>query len=96
VPTIAGPGEDVGFPQLADRVLCSLSLHAGRRADELQESAALLRGVGVEPSMTVAAAEWLRWLAALGLRDRFGGERPDGLAEVLDAIDDLSAREASA
>jgi 3-hydroxyisobutyrate dehydrogenase-like beta-hydroxyacid dehydrogenase len=91
LPTIAGPGEEVAFAELAERVLCSLSLHAGRRANELLGSAALLRAVGLEPALTSAAAERLRWLADLGVRERFGAERPRELGAVLEAIDQLSA-----
>ena len=43
LPTIAGPGEQVSFPELAERVMCSLALHAQRRADELAGSAACWR-----------------------------------------------------
>jgi 3-hydroxyisobutyrate dehydrogenase-like beta-hydroxyacid dehydrogenase len=88
--TIAGPGEEVSFPELAERVLCALAVHAERRADELAGSAALLRAAGVEPLMTDAASLRLRWVADLGLRERFSGRRPDGLGAVLEAIDELS------
>jgi 3-hydroxyisobutyrate dehydrogenase-like beta-hydroxyacid dehydrogenase len=90
LPTIAGPGEEVPFPELAERVLCSLALHAGRRADELEGSAALLREAGVEPVVTAAASERLRRLGDLGLKQRFAGQRPSELDAVLDAIDELS------
>jgi 3-hydroxyisobutyrate dehydrogenase-like beta-hydroxyacid dehydrogenase len=87
LPTIAGPGEAIGFGELAERVLCSLALHADRRADELEGSASLLRDVGVEPLVTAAAAERLRRIADLGLREEFHGQRPSELAVVLNAID---------
>ena len=85
--SIAGPGEQVPFPALADRLLTGLAVHARRRAEELEASAQVLREAGVEPLAAAGGAERLRRLAALGLRERFGGERPHTGAEVLDALD---------
>ena len=87
VRSIAGPGEQVPFADLSDRVLRALAVHAGRRAEELDSSAALLRELGVEPTVTEAGAERLRWLAERGLRERFGGERPPRGTDTLDAAD---------
>jgi 3-hydroxyisobutyrate dehydrogenase-like beta-hydroxyacid dehydrogenase len=85
--SIAGPGEQVPFTELSDRVLRALAVHAGRRAEELGSSAALLRELGVDPIVTEAGAERLRKLAELGLRERFGGERPADGSATLDAAD---------
>ena len=88
--SIAGPGEQVPFTELSERVLRALAVHAGRRSQELDSAAALLRELGVEPTMAEAGAERLRWLAELGLRERFGGERPDEGSATLDAADEAS------
>jgi 3-hydroxyisobutyrate dehydrogenase-like beta-hydroxyacid dehydrogenase len=86
VASIAGPGEQVPFAELSDRVLRALAIHAGRRADELESSAALLRDeAGVDPIVTTAGSERLRRLAELGLRERLGGVRPDDGSTTLDA-----------
>lgn len=85
--SIAGPGEQVPFADLAERVLRALAVHAGRRAEELDSSAALLRELGVDPTVTEAGAERLRRLAERGLRERFGGERPERGSDTLDALD---------
>jgi 3-hydroxyisobutyrate dehydrogenase-like beta-hydroxyacid dehydrogenase len=82
--SIAGPGEDVPFIDLAERVLRALAVHARRRSQELESSAALLRELGVDPVVTEAGAERLRRIA--GLRDHFGGERPAEGRATLDAI----------
>jgi 3-hydroxyisobutyrate dehydrogenase-like beta-hydroxyacid dehydrogenase len=82
--SIAGPGEQVPFTELSERVLRALAVHAGRRADELESAAALLRELGVEPLLTDAGADRLRRIA--GLRERFGGERPATGRATLDAI----------
>ncbi len=86
VRSIAGPGERVEFGALADRVLGALSVHAGRRADELAESAHELAAAGVEPLVTVAAEARLRWLAQLDLGP-VGEAREDSAGTVLDAIE---------
>jgi 3-hydroxyisobutyrate dehydrogenase-like beta-hydroxyacid dehydrogenase len=82
--SIAGPGEQVPFAELSERVLRALAVHAGRRSEELESSAALLRELGVDPVVTEAGAERLRRIA--GLRDRFEGERPVDGSATLDAI----------
>lgn len=87
VDSVNGSGEGVPFPALAKRVMCALAVHAERRAGELESSAAVLEDVDVEPLVTRAGADRLRWLAELGLRDRFHGQRPDDLDEVLRAIE---------
>lgn len=89
--SIGGAGEQVTFPQLAERVMCSLAIYAERRADELADAASLLRDVGVEPLMAGAGENRLRQLAQLGLAQRFGGERPHDLQEVLDALESQDA-----
>lgn len=89
--SIGGAGEQVPFPSLAERVMCSLAVYAERRADELADAAHLLREAGIDPVMTRAGEARLRLLAESGLRDRFGGERPRELSEVLDCLDELAA-----
>ena len=89
--SIGGAGEQVPFASLAERVMCSLAVYAERRADELADAAHLLREAGVDPVMTRAGEARLRRLADSGLRDRFGGERPRELSEVLDGLDELAA-----
>jgi 3-hydroxyisobutyrate dehydrogenase-like beta-hydroxyacid dehydrogenase len=84
--SFAGAGEQVAFPELAERVVTAVAVHAGRRADELAASAELLREVGVEPLMAGAGEERLRRVAAQGLRERFAGERPASLEAALAAL----------
>jgi len=88
--SIGGPGERVPFRSLSDRVMTGLAVHAGRRAEELASSAEVLRQAGVEPIVTEAGAERLRSLGALGLREAFGGERPEDARRVLEAIEERS------
>ncbi len=91
--SIGGPGEQVPFPDLADRVLRSLAIHAGRRADELAATGEVIRQAGLEPGLAEAGVRTLRSLADLGLADGFGAERPEDASAVLEAFDaGLSAR----
>jgi 3-hydroxyisobutyrate dehydrogenase-like beta-hydroxyacid dehydrogenase len=90
--SIQGPGETVPFPALAERVLCALAVHAGRRADELLASSEVVRAAGVDPLITRAGSEVLRAVAELELRDVFHRERPSSGNDVLAAIDERSGR----
>jgi 3-hydroxyisobutyrate dehydrogenase-like beta-hydroxyacid dehydrogenase len=94
VESIKGAGEQVPFPQIADRIVCAMAVHAGRRADELTRSVQLLRSSGVEPIVSEAGSERLRWIAELGLREHFGGQRPQDPDAVLAAIDAALGRRA--
>jgi 3-hydroxyisobutyrate dehydrogenase-like beta-hydroxyacid dehydrogenase len=85
----AAAGEGVPFSALVERVMTGLAVHAGRRADELSASARVLQDAGVEPLVTRASARRLRRMAAAGLREHFGGDRPADLNEVLDALQAL-------
>jgi hypothetical protein len=67
----AAPGEHVSFAELVDRVLPALAKHAERRADELNDTGAVLRELGLDPIMVEAAERRLRWMA-----DRTAGDPP--------------------
>lgn len=88
--SIDGPGERVPFTEIVERVLCSLAIHAGRRAEELASASEIVQGAGIDPALTRAGAQTLRDVANLGLVDLFGGERPSDARAVLAAIDDRS------
>jgi 3-hydroxyisobutyrate dehydrogenase-like beta-hydroxyacid dehydrogenase len=90
--SIAGPGEEVAFPALADRVLGSLAMHAGRRADELESSVRLLEAGGVQPLVSRGAVARLRRVADSGVRERLGGVRPAAGAQVLDELERVPER----
>ncbi len=57
--------------------------HGERRARELEEVAATLRDIGVEPVMTEAIVKRQDWGAALNLLPQFGGEPPDDYRAVV-------------
>jgi 3-hydroxyisobutyrate dehydrogenase-like beta-hydroxyacid dehydrogenase len=88
--SVRGPGENVPFPALADRVLCALAVHAERRSEELRACGEVVAAAGVEPLGSRAASDVLHAVATLGLREAFGQQRPSSGAEVLAAIDERS------
>lgn len=90
VDSIAGPGEEVSFSALSERILTALGIHAGRRAAELASSRDVVREAGIDPVVTAAGTERLARLARLELRRLFHGERPGSAAEVLHAIEQRS------
>jgi 3-hydroxyisobutyrate dehydrogenase-like beta-hydroxyacid dehydrogenase len=89
--SIGGPGEQIPFRALADRVMSGAAIHAERRAQELEASGNLVEQTGVSPLTARAAAERLRRFAALELSTVFGGERPAGAVPVLEAFEARSA-----
>lgn len=84
------PGDRLPFEAIATRVLCSVALHAGRRAHELQEVGEALREVGIDPALAWAGSQVLERIAGLGLSDVLGEGRPTDPDAVLAAIDELA------
>jgi 3-hydroxyisobutyrate dehydrogenase-like beta-hydroxyacid dehydrogenase len=82
------PGVD--FKKLADYMVGRVVVHGERRAREMEEVAATLRELGIDPMMAEATARRMDWAAKLDLRGQFGGEFPKTYAEVLKAIDELA------
>ena len=65
--------------------------HGERRSRELDEVAATLRTIGVEPLMAEAAARRQAWCAAFDLLKEFGGVAPSDYREVVHAIAEKQA-----
>jgi 3-hydroxyisobutyrate dehydrogenase-like beta-hydroxyacid dehydrogenase len=91
VASVDGSGERVPFPALAERVLTALAIHSERRSAELAAAARVLEDVNVDPIVTRGASDRLGRFAQEGLRERFGGNRPRSLTEVLAAIDEMES-----
>jgi 3-hydroxyisobutyrate dehydrogenase-like beta-hydroxyacid dehydrogenase len=60
--------------------------HGGRRAAEMREVAATVRGIGIEPLMAEATAARQQWLADLGVKQRLGGKTTEDRRELIAAI----------
>jgi 3-hydroxyisobutyrate dehydrogenase-like beta-hydroxyacid dehydrogenase len=78
------PGLD--WKRLADYMVNRVAVHGERRAREMEEVAATLRSVGVEPIMSEAAARRQDWSAQLGLASHFGDAGPETYREVLEIL----------
>jgi 3-hydroxyisobutyrate dehydrogenase-like beta-hydroxyacid dehydrogenase len=78
------PGID--WKKLASYMIGRVVEHGERRAREMEEVAATLRSIGVEPIMTEAAARRQDWLAGFGLLEHFGGKPPDDYRAVAQIV----------
>jgi 3-hydroxyisobutyrate dehydrogenase-like beta-hydroxyacid dehydrogenase len=78
------PGID--WKKLADYMVGRVVVHGERRAREMEEVAATLRAMGVDPIMAEATARRQDWSAAMDLRSRFGPDGPSGYKEVLEVL----------
>lgn len=84
------PGDRLPFDAIAARVLCSVAIHAGRRAHELEQAGEVLREVDIDPALARAGSQALERIAGLGLADLLGEGRPADPDAVLAAIDELA------
>lgn len=75
----------MGLEKAIDRSVGSTAIHAGRRITEMESSVRLLESVGVDPVMTTATVNRLKWFESLGLADYFKGVSPKGYKEVVEA-----------
>ncbi len=87
--TLERPGDRLSFDDISTRVVCSVAVHAGRRAHELEQVGEALREVGIDPALAQAASRTLQRIAGLGLSDVLGDDRPTDRDAVLAAIDEL-------
>lgn len=76
------PADD--WAKLAGYLISRSIEHGTRRAEEMREAAATVAGTGVEPLMSLAAAQRQDWAAAH--RDALDGDALDG-EELLDMLD---------
>lgn len=86
--TFTGPSESVPFPDLVQRMICGLPVHAGRWADELAGAVEVLAESDAQLAVAAASAEELRRVDATGLGDRFGGQRAARVDEVVSSLSD--------
>lgn len=60
--------------------------HGRRRAAEMREVAATVRGIGIDPLMAEATAARQQWLADLDVKKHLGGKKTEDRAELISAI----------
>jgi len=75
----------MGLEALINRFVGSDAVHAGRRVREMEASVKLLKNLGVDPIMSEATVQRLKWSASLGLSEYFRGISPEGYKEVIQA-----------
>jgi 3-hydroxyisobutyrate dehydrogenase-like beta-hydroxyacid dehydrogenase len=75
----------MGLEALINRFVGSDAVHAGRRVKEMESSVRLLKNLGVDPIMSEATVQRLKWSASLGLSEYFKGISPEGYKEVIQA-----------
>lgn len=85
--SIAESLDGVPFLETARLQMTKGAVNAERMAHEMEEVVATLEELGVPAGMSRAAREKLLWCAGFGLRERFGGELPSTLTEVLQAME---------
>ena len=72
--------------KIADYNIERMASHGARRAAEMEESAATLRELGIEPLMVDATVERQREMGDLGKSEKMRGVIKDGPAAMLNAI----------
>jgi 3-hydroxyisobutyrate dehydrogenase-like beta-hydroxyacid dehydrogenase len=78
------PGLD--WPKMTDYNLERMASHGERRAAEMEESAATLRELGLDPLMVDATVKRQREMGAIGKDDKVRAAKTQGRAAMLDAV----------
>jgi 3-hydroxyisobutyrate dehydrogenase-like beta-hydroxyacid dehydrogenase len=75
----------INWKELADYMVGRVVVHGERRAREMEEVAATLREIDIEPIMAEAIVRRMDWSVELGLKQIFQGEAPQSYRHVVDA-----------
>ena len=75
------PGID--WKELADYMVGRVVVHGERRAREMEEVAATLREIDIEPIMAEAIVRRMDWSVEAGLKKHFNGEAPKTYRDVV-------------
>ena len=70
----------INWKELADYMVGRVVVHGERRAREMEEVAATLREIDIEPIMAEAIVRRMDWSVELGLKQFFQGEAPEELS----------------
>lgn len=76
----------MNWKRLASYMVGRVIEHGERRAREMEQVAATLRAIGVEPLMTEAAAKRQDWGASLDLLPKLGDKLPADYRDVIKAV----------
>jgi 3-hydroxyisobutyrate dehydrogenase-like beta-hydroxyacid dehydrogenase len=75
----------INWKELADYMVGRVVVHGERRAREMEEVAATLREIDIEPIMAEAIVRRMDWSVEAGLKQIFRGEAPKSYRDVVDA-----------
>jgi 3-hydroxyisobutyrate dehydrogenase-like beta-hydroxyacid dehydrogenase len=75
----------IHWKELADYMVGRVVVHGERRAREMEEVAATLREIDIEPIMAEAIVRRMDWSVDAGLKKHFGSEGPKSYRDVVDA-----------
>lgn len=66
--------------------LSSSAIHAGRRMEEMNMVVHNLQDANIPERLARATRDTLAWLASIGLKDHYQGERPEDLDQLVDLV----------
>lgn len=74
------------FVKMMNFLVTAGAVHAERQAHEMSDCVAMLKDLGIEPTMTLATKQRLGWLADKKLKDKFQGKVPAKWEDVIAAL----------
>lgn len=86
--SLAETWDNSAFLEMATRLIGGTAIHAGRRVHEMEDVVNTLTHLNVDPIMSQATVELLKWMETLNLRETFSDRLPQDYRSVLDAISD--------
>ena len=85
--SIAESLDGIPFLETARVQMTKGVVNANRMAHEMEDVLETLKDLGVPGTMTEATRNKLQWCSRLGLKEHFGGDMPETLDDVLEAIE---------
>lgn len=73
------------FEDTLNWLIPATAIHAQRQAHEMTDVTAMLKEIGVAPTMTEATTKRLLWLVDKGLKEKFREKKPGGWVDVVQA-----------
>ena len=83
--SIAGSVDAKPFKDMMNFLVTASAIHAERQTHEMADCMAMLRDLGIAPTMTEATMKSLKWLSDKKLKDKFQGKVPARWQDVVQA-----------
>lgn len=90
ISSIKNTMEEIPFEKMINQLITGTSIHATRRAQELEGSLSMLTNSGINTEMTSAAKNKLESISQLNIQEEWGGARPKDWQTVIDKIQRIS------